>query len=1126
MSRFWKYTGALAAVALLIAAFGVLPQPTAVAQSATLTVIPVSSTDVATQNINICAKCGGDDARFTITVTDSDQNDSATVLDTVTVTVKNAELGTLGTATTPDSNPKTITLLETGVNTGIFTRVAKAVNLTSALVSDKITGTADAGSDANTLEDAALNDATLRAADLAALVGGEVLIDTTTDAGAPVGTSQTISAEDDGEITVDAAFAAAITAGDTFTVLLANPGIPTFSGQTITVSYSQAGSLGQSKSLVNDEVKPTIVITSPAQDLITKKAKTIVFQADITDTGAGFPAKAQDIVDNNGTGAKGRIQLYVGTTSVALTSASFTAITDGWRLSASFSSTDIHSIAPKVAWWIEAEDLAGNAQQPSEGAVGTTSATGADGTTITDSALIGMAANSLVGRTVTVSIAGVAETRTVDAYATATGVLRFDDAPATTTTADDDFSAAIAASTEYTIKKTLLITVDGTKPSLSAVVTGDRWSAASAAGARLKSTTSTVAAGSTTSMRVTFTDASGLDSATVLPAAFVVSSNTVSSVLLVDVVGENALSAEQRLPLDVFLTLGTALTSSTRPTVTISSSILDKAGNAFAGASSKATDKLGPSLTVTLDKTLSKKQVKATIVSDELLIAAPTVAVLKMTSTTTGAVGAVAGSAVGAVAQSGTMTYTQTTKIASIGNDAGAEFNVYVTANDTGASGGNLGKKGHASNATHSTAITYELDQWLNDGNPPKVLVADEVAEATTASATGVPKVESVDPLIVTVDFNKGCTAGDACAAAGETAEYTGDSHKTAKLTKATYKVTFKDGSSETTTLDVASDITSPDNKRFTIALQAPKVGKYTLTINAVDEAGNDNLTSPTAATPQNLVYNWEVTAASPVKLSLSPGWNLMSLPFQPANPAINSVIPATHPIDLVMAYNNTDQVWLVSRRDADTGLFVGDVAVMTATTAYFVRTNNFEELSLLQPPVATQAAAPPPPPAIAIVAGWNLVPVVTFTPSTTKGIAADSYLGTLGKNWLKAMTYDPLTRTWDSITPLATVQQSSGATNACTGKALAAAAVLANTEPCQSATYTNVVTAAETAAAVAAGVAAEAAAAGSGAAAQAAAEAAELVAFDDGDTVVMKKAVLMGRGYWVYSSAAGVVIP
>jgi len=349
-----------------------------------------------------------------------------------------------------------------------------------------------------------------------------------------------------------------------------------------------------------------------------------------------------------------------------------------------------------------------------------------------------------------------------------------------------------------------------------------------------------------------------------------------------------------------------------------------------------------------------------------------------------------------------------------------------------------------------------------------------------------------VDPLIVTVDFNKGCTAGDTCATAGETAEYTGDSHKTATLTKATVKVTFKDGSSETTTLDVSSDVTSPDNKRFTIALSAPKVGKYTMTLNAVDEAGNDNLKSPTAATPQSLVYNWEVTAATPVKVSLSPGWNLMSLPFQPANPAINSVIPATHPIDLVMSYNNTDQVWLVSRRDADTGLFVGDVTVMTATTAYFVRTNNFEELSLLQPPVATQAAAPPPPPAISIVVGWNLVPVVTFTPSTTKGIAATSYFGTLGTAWLKAMTYDPLTRTWDSITPGATVVQSFGDTNPCTGKVLASAAVLAQTEPCQSAAPSVAV-------------------AGAWAA---------------GDTVVMKRAVLMGSGYWVYASKAGVIIP
>ena len=67
-----------------------------------------------------------------------------------------------------------------------------------------------------------------------------------------------------------------------------------------------------------------------------------------------------------------------------------------------------------------------------------------------------------------------------------------------------------------------------------------------------------------------------------------------------------------------------------------------------------------------------------------------------------------------------------------------------------------------------------------------------------------------------------------------------------------------------------------------------------------------------------------------------------------------------------------------MARRDAENGQFVGDIPVMTASTAYFIRTENFEPITMLRPPLSTAAAAPPPPPAITVVKGWNLVPIVS----------------------------------------------------------------------------------------------------------------------------------------------------
>ena len=185
--------------------------------------------------------------------------------------------------------------------------------------------------------------------------------------------------------------------------------------------------------------------------------------------------------------------------------------------------------------------------------------------------------------------------------------------------------------------------------------------------------------------------------------------------------------------------------------------------------------------------------------------------------------------------------------------------------------------------------------------------------------------------------------------------------------------------------------------------------------MQATDSAGNASETA-------GHVSRWEVVSAKPVPIALQPGWNMISLPFQPGNPAINSVIPSTHPADIVMTFDGPTQTWLVSRRDAESGLFTGDIAVMTASTAYFVRTTNFQALSILRPPIATNAAPPPQIPALAVVKGWNLIPIVSNASPLPDEIPADEYFGTLANSgnsgWLKAITFNTLARSWEDVTP------------------------------------------------------------------------------------------------------------
>ena len=345
-------------------------------------------------------------------------------------------------------------------------------------------------------------------------------------------------------------------------------------------------------------------------------------------------------------------------------------------------------------------------------------------------------------------------------------------------------------------------------------------------------------------------------------------------------------------------------------------------------------------------------------------------------------------------------TYGVTATTANPTGSNGGKYNVYVVGVDT-QHAENLGNAGHASDANNAAAFTFQLDTALNGGMDPKVSVADATA---TDSSGDAPDVEAVDPMIVTVDW------------ANEAGEYPGDSYRTVTLTSAVLKISFSDGSSESKTFDLTTEVSSSDWIKYTIPILNPKVGTYTLTVKGEDSAGNESGTAGHSAT-------WNVVSAKPVNINLEPGWNLISLPFQPANPAINSVIGTNHPVDIVMTYDNASQVWMVSRRDAESGLFVGDIAVMTANTAYFVRTDKFEAIKLLRPALATAAAAPPPPPAIAVVEGWNLVPIVSNEIPTPKTIPADDYFGTLGdKGWLKALTFNTLLRTWASVSPGDTV--------------------------------------------------------------------------------------------------------
>lgn len=905
--------------------------------------------------------------------------------------------------------------------------------------------------------------------------------------------------------------------------------ISAFSGDRIQIT-SDSTTLGASFTVVLvDNAAPSLVTLSPVSPLVVKGGVNVTFSAEFTDSEAGFTgSKGTDagIEDLTGTVGnlvadsvvpEGGVRLVVAGQVVGLPASSFTKIDNGWRVSRELSSTNIQNIAANVPWYIEVADRANNMARTSGSVTGTaTSATG--GNVLTDARFAGAlstatfsdikikvtATRTVGGKKVTVTSGA----RDITTFTAGTGAFEisavdsatssifadadaeaadyqcpFDDSDANTTTDCD-----LATGDKYELVASNLVTVDSQRPSLTGATTGKGWSAGRGVNNKANS------------VRVMFADdgktsgdaaGSGIDPATVTAAAFSVSGNSVEST--------------QTVGNSVYLTLSSNLGSTDTPTVTVNDGVVkDKAGNTVAGTRTKAADGLGPNLTLTKSASISNDKVTITIASDEQLKQLPQVWVQEAAANGAAAIDTTAASA-GGVRQSGAMTYTYSHS--ALGSDPeGVEYNVYVSAIDIA---DNARTVGDDETAASTSAFTFELDKRLNEGTAPVVSVADVDA----VKADGSSSVEQVDPMIVTVDFSE---EGD---------EYPRDSYRTVTLTSASLKISFADGTSESKTFSLTTDVTTPDNIKFTIPMLNPKIGTYALTVQAMDSAGNVRIDG-TGSTPQSLTATWKVGKPSPVTIDLDPGWNLISLPFQPANPAINSVIPASHPVDIVMTFDNANQVWMVSRRDAETGLFVGDITVMTASTAYFVRTSNFQKLELLRPPLATAAAAPPPPPAITVVEGWNLVPVVTNTPGETR-IAADDYFGTLGSGgsagWLKALTFDTLSRNWMSVTPGDTVSIGVDEDNPCTGRAPVADDVEDGTEPCQMGNYSERSTGGDDTPAndgpdntpdTADDVAATGGPDGF------------VGQFDVNDRVTVKQPVQVGKGYWLYATADGVIIP
>jgi hypothetical protein len=186
---------------------------------------------------------------------------------------------------------------------------------------------------------------------------------------------------------------------------------------------------------------------------------------------------------------------------------------------------------------------------------------------------------------------------------------------------------------------------------------------------------------------------------------------------------------------------------------------------------------------------------------------------------------------------------------------------------------------------------------------------------------------------------------------------------------------------------DISDALERLGDSSFLFAAPDLAVGEYKITIDAEDSAGNDMESEMTL----------KITERKPFSLNIRAGVSLISFPGDPVDPDINAVFPMDHPVQEIATYDPSQPgKWFASQRDENTGMLDGNLLTISGNQAYLVRSESSKSLSVV---ISRPSAHDPiPPPQIDLVKGWNLVPVLDVTYGLADGDAI-GYMTYFGDN-------------------------------------------------------------------------------------------------------------------------------
>ena len=406
----------------------------------------------------------------------------------------------------------------------------------------------------------------------------------------------------------------------------------------------------------------------------------------------------------------------------------------------------------------------------------------------------------------------------------------------------------------------------------------------------------------------------------------------------------------------LFVTFEGDVATDARPAVGLDNDdVMDLAGNTNRSDHSvaRATDRVSPRFTVTVDPKLSNSALSATIDASEGLDRPPTVKVGERTVSARPASGG---------------GWTLSEDLASLG------FSKATATQDRNDGVHVISVTGvdEDDNEGSSMSAKWELDTRANKSALP-------TRGGGNADEDVTQKIETNDVVFLNVSFD------------AEADEYTGDTKKKISISSLSLETLSADSINSSTdkivdspTVDSTTDLDastaqSRDGIKHVVALSDLALGNYRLQIGYADEAGNTG----------TFGYVFTITAPAPEKVEVVPGWSLISIPGTPQDKSIAGVLEGSSVTD-VWSLNNETKVWEFARMDEE-GEWTGTLSQMTDGRGYFVRSTTFDPISVLTERFSPQRT----PPQYTVSTGWNSI---GYTPAGEETmVEVDAYLSSLG---------------------------------------------------------------------------------------------------------------------------------